>query len=213
METRGKLISATKDFRSHKPRLTFEVENCTDESANELAAAEILNIRVTKFRRKRSLDANAYFWKLINLISEKQPNTSDEFLHDKFLSENKAYLYDDDGAFRWKVSTDEPNELGLYKERSAYSGQYIYWIDSDMRVELYNEEDEEDEKKPLIDKKTGEPVKGKVFWRIKGTHEMDSKEMSKIIDSVVLEAKSLGIEVLPPAEIERMMEMWGEKNG
>lgn len=47
----------------------------------------------------------------------------------------------------------------------------------------------------------------------KQTHLMDSREMSRLIDGTVLEAKNLGIETLPPAELERMSLKWGEKTG
>ena len=47
------------------------------------------------------------------------------------------------------------------------------------------------------------------YLRIKGSSEMDSREMSHLIDGVVFEAKQLGIETLPPEEIQRMNERWG----
>lgn len=47
----------------------------------------------------------------------------------------------------------------------------------------------------------------------KQTHLMDSREMSRLIDGTVLEAKNLGIETLPPSELERMSLKWGEKTG
>ena len=47
------------------------------------------------------------------------------------------------------------------------------------------------------------------YLRIKGSSEMDSKEMSHLIDGVIFEAKQLGIETLPPEEIQRMNERWG----
>jgi hypothetical protein len=43
---------------------------------------------------------------------------------------------------------------------------------------------------------------------IKGSSEYDTAEMAKFIDAVVLEAKELGIETLPPAELERMKSLW-----
>ena len=45
----------------------------------------------------------------------------------------------------------------------------------------------------------------KVF---KGSSEYDTREMSILIDGIVSEAKELNIETLPPAEIERMKNMW-----
>lgn len=46
------------------------------------------------------------------------------------------------------------------------------------------------------------------YMMIKGSSEYDTAEMSKFIDELVLEAKSQGIETLPPAELERMTKEW-----
>lgn len=46
------------------------------------------------------------------------------------------------------------------------------------------------------------------YLMIKGSSEYNTAEMAKFIDSVVLEAKELGIETLPPAELERMVSLW-----
>ena len=43
---------------------------------------------------------------------------------------------------------------------------------------------------------------------IKGSHEYNTAEMSRLIDGVVYEAKEMGIETLPPDEIERMKASW-----
>lgn len=40
---------------------------------------------------------------------------------------------------------------------------------------------------------------------MKQTHTMDSAEMARLIDGTIAEAKELGIETLPPYELERMM--------
>lgn len=45
----------------------------------------------------------------------------------------------------------------------------------------------------------------KAYAMIKGSSQYDSKEMSRFIDGIVSEAKELGIETLPPAELEMMM--------
>ena len=55
-------------------------------------------------------------------------------------------------------------------------------------------------------------VKGKdvTHYRIyKGSSEYDTREMAVLIDGIVSEAKELGIETLPPAEVERLKEAWG----
>ena len=47
------------------------------------------------------------------------------------------------------------------------------------------------------------------YLRIKGSSEMDKKEMAHFIDGIVFECKQLGIETLPPDELERLKEQWG----
>lgn len=46
------------------------------------------------------------------------------------------------------------------------------------------------------------------YLMIKGSSEYNTAEMAKFIDAVVLEAKELGIETLPPDELERMKSLW-----
>lgn len=47
----------------------------------------------------------------------------------------------------------------------------------------------------------------KVF---KGSSQYNTKEMSILIDGIVSEARDLGIETIPPEEIEMLKGMWGQ---
>ena len=54
-------------------------------------------------------------------------------------------------------------------------------------------------------------LQGKEFTHykiFKGSSEYDTREMSILIDGIVSEAKELGIETIPPNEIERLKNMW-----
>lgn len=69
MEFSGKLVSVNKDWQTGKFNLTFE--------ANENVAGQIdsikdekLAVKAGKYREKRSLDANAYAWVLLQKIAE-----------------------------------------------------------------------------------------------------------------------------------------------
>ena len=48
----------------------------------------------------------------------------------------------------------------------------------------------------------------KAYFMIKGSSEYDKAEMAHFLDMVVLEAKELGIETLPPDELERLKQAW-----
>lgn len=54
-------------------------------------------------------------------------------------------------------------------------------------------------------------LNGKDFthYRVfKGSSEYDSREMAVLIDGVVQDAEELGIETLPPHEIQKLKELW-----
>lgn len=48
----------------------------------------------------------------------------------------------------------------------------------------------------------------RVYIVMRGSHTYDTAEMSRLIDGTVSEAKELGIETLPPEEIERLKNQW-----
>lgn len=48
-------------------------------------------------------------------------------------------------------------------------------------------------------------------WKVyKDSHKMDTKEMARVIDGAVTEARELGIETDTPKQIEEMMRKWAE---
>lgn len=61
--------------RDRKMRLTFEVEGVGVEQLDSLTGA--LSIEVKKWREKRTLTANAYFWVLCQKIAERIRATKD----------------------------------------------------------------------------------------------------------------------------------------
>ena len=56
----------------------------------------------------------------------------------------------------------------------------------------------------------GETENGKGEWYIcyKHTHELNTKEMARLIDGTIAEAKELGIETRTPQQIAEMMSLW-----
>lgn len=48
----------------------------------------------------------------------------------------------------------------------------------------------------------------RVYIVMRGSHTYDTKEMARLIDGTVSEAKELNIETLPPNELERMKQQW-----
>ena len=112
--------------------------------------------------------------------------------------------------YAWKLITEIANVMRLSKEEVYLEMLKIYGqsqmvsvlaeIDVSKYFKYYSE--------------AGESIlNGKKFKHYKiymGSSEMDTKQMSILIDGIVQEAKQLGIETLTPAEISRLKEEWGK---
>lgn len=69
MKFKGKLGDVNIDFENKNMKLTFEVDN-TDLAIIEQFKDKDLNIEISKWYKKRSLDANAYAWVLLGKLQD-----------------------------------------------------------------------------------------------------------------------------------------------
>ncbi len=70
----GRISNIAISYATGKPLLTLEVNEDKSTLLNmyeELKATEKLTIKIGKFKKKRSLDANAYCWTMISLLAER----------------------------------------------------------------------------------------------------------------------------------------------
>ena len=73
-ELTGRMLPPMTYYGMEKPVLTFEVDANTEslfQIFDELKTAERLSIKIGKFKKKRSLDANAFCWVLISKLAER----------------------------------------------------------------------------------------------------------------------------------------------
>lgn len=69
MDVQGEIINCDIDFHTNKPKITFLIDSNEITRLEELKGKK-LNLKINKYRPKRSLDMNAYMWELIKQISE-----------------------------------------------------------------------------------------------------------------------------------------------
>jgi len=124
---------------------------------------------VKEHKNKRSLDANAYYWVLVNKIASEL-NQSKDFVHRSML---KQY-----GETYSLLLPAEYNITGLIK---------------------YYEEESTIKKGDKLFKS---------YKAYLPSSEMDSKQMSVLIDGIVSEAKSMDIETMTPNQIEELKASW-----
>ena len=177
MNTTGKLIDAVSDFKTRKRRLTFEVDNVSDDEINRLYGLEKLDIKADTHRVKRSLSANSYFHVLVGKIAD-------------VLTISKAHA---------------KNDMITKYGQVMFAGDDVAYIKANITIEQAREMEEPH----LKFVKYGD---GAYFYKVfRGSSTYNSKEMSTLIDGTVAEAKELGIETMPPAELAKMMAAWEKR--
>ncbi len=183
METTGKLTNITRDFVSGKLNVTFQIGTEPVEELNWLASLDEIDITAKKHRKKRSLDANAYFHVLVGKIA-------DELAISKTRCKNLMI-----GRYGQQEFLEEGQPVILKTNISVnkmLEQEFLHCSACGFKVE------------------NGTEV---VFYKVfRGSHTYDSKEMSVLIEGTVQEAKDLGIETIPPAELQRMLERWQKQN-
>lgn len=132
-------------------------------------------VEVKEKREKRSLDANAYFWKLISDLAEAVGSTKEE-LYLRYVK--------DFGPYRDFVLTEEESKTF----RTAWSMLGSGWPTE--QVDFTPD---------------GEKVVVRAYY---GSSTYNTRQMSRLIDSVVEDCNAVGVETLPPERLEAMKEDW-----
>jgi hypothetical protein len=80
MTLTGKIVGVNIDFATDVPKITLTVNEKNDLLCgyDELKDVEKLSIEIKPYRKKRSLDQNAYAWVLIGKIADKLRTSKDE---------------------------------------------------------------------------------------------------------------------------------------
>lgn len=175
METTGKIKSISRDIRTGRIIISFEIEEVPAEELQRLSEADKLTIKATKYQKHRSLDANAYFWVLCGRIAEAL------------------------GSDKWTV----------YTELLSRYGQYTHVV---CRPEVVGKVKQEWRATEELGPVTVNGQQGIQLRCYIGSSNYDTREMSVLIDGTVSEAKELGIETLPPEEVERLKHEWNQVN-
>ena len=88
-----RIVDLARDYKTGAARLTVETDSNIFKAAEELFECD-LSCRLVRFRKKRSLDANAYFWVLADKLSAKLRISKEDVYRQyiKDVSDNYYYL-------------------------------------------------------------------------------------------------------------------------
>lgn len=183
MECKATLNGVSRDFLSGKWLLTFSTEENITGALDAITGKD-LSLRTALYRKKRSLDANAYYWVLLGKMAEKL-RISTARAHNIMLSRN-AYqeIYDGQVVYITLPDTDEAAEKAIEATTFHIRPTSRVWVRDGMTVRDYE--------------------------LLRGSHTFDTNEMARLIDDLVDECKHLGIETMPPEQLAQMMAVYEE---
>lgn len=128
MEWIGKFTGANRSLDGKRLLLTFEVDPVTESQLEELKKQEQLSLRAIKFRKKRSLDANAYAWVLMSKIAEATKSSKEE-IYEEMLQRYGSYYQDESGYIvgTFPIHVDISKIEGHWK-RYKENGKFVSYL-------------------------------------------------------------------------------------
>lgn len=181
-ELSGTIKDLSPDIKTGKMVLSLVINE--KQSAmnlyDDLYEAEKLSVKIDKYREKRSLNANAYMWKLCGELAE--------VLSDEKVTHTKEDIYRD--AIKeigvWYDDEVEPEKVAW--RRKAWEMIGTGWITE--RVDFTP-----DGEKEII----------RFYY---GSSQYNTKQMSRLIDNIVQDCEAVGIDTKTPNEIANMLSLW-----
>lgn len=126
-EFTGRISSIAISYSTGKPLLTLECDEhpqTLEEMITDLRAAESLTIKIGKFRKKRSLDANAYFHVLVNAIAAKLKSSDEEVKRDLVRSYG-TLAKDESGSLIGAIVPADQDITAFYPYTRNYKTEYV----------------------------------------------------------------------------------------
>jgi len=167
MITRGELKVSIYNFAEKETILQFAVQGNVAEEAKKLIG-KFLDVKFFTHSEKRSLNANALYWQIVGQIA-RATETSNSRIHNYLL-----------------------RRYGVLEEMD---GQYVYVVIPDDNEEQVLES-ESYHLKPTSQVKEGKDGKTyRTYMLLRGSSAYDTKEMARLIDGAISEARDMGLEV------------------
>lgn len=185
MEYTGRLKGVTGDWLTGKWNLTFEVDGKVTDTIGAIKDKE-LTITAKEYRKKRSLDANGMYWKLLGKLAEVT-HISKPRCHNLLL-----------------------RRYGQYEE---VEGRMVpLRIPDTEKAENKALEAEEYHIKPTSQTiPTGSGARDRVYFLLRGSHSYDAKEFSMLLEGLISECKEVGIPTMTDEEFARLMETYKQR--
>lgn len=190
MESKGKIVSYKPDTLRNKTTIEIEINTADDVAVQEIERMMKSDIKaiIKTWREGRSRNANAYFYVLVDKLADVL-RVSKPYVHNLMLRKY-GQLERIDGKPVWVVlpETDDVSHM----------------VDEDETLHV----------RPTDQVKEGNDGKMyRTYLLLKGSHELNTRDMSILLDGVISECHEVGIPTATPDEIARIKALWGKDYG
>lgn len=167
-------------------RMVFELSAGVSPEELQSITDKDLRLTVKPWKEKRSRDANAYYWTLTEKLAEamKLPKP---VVHNMNLRDYGKLMMIDGRTVEVEIPDTDEAEKSVLRQETFHLRPtgYVYYREG----QAY-----------------------RVYHLLRGSSTYDTEEMSNLLDGVIEDCKSCGIETATPEEIERMKKLYAENH-
>lgn len=187
MKFTGRLEPPVINFHNHHFTAIIEINEQNYGEAYEALKDKFLSIELKEYKKRRSLDANAYYWVLIGKLAKILRKSNDE-LHNEMLS--------------------------LYGQPEIYDGKMVYIVipDTDEATKKAAGATDYHLRRTGEVKEGTDHKMYRTYTLLRGSHTYDTAEMAHLISGVLDECRQVGIpeaEIATPDEKALLKERYG----
>lgn len=187
MRFTGKLKEPIIDFVTHRLTILFEPNEDFLEAYEELKGKEVLSLEIKPYRKKRSLDANAYYWVLLTKLA-KVMNTSNAEMHNLMLIHyGQPEIIEGKPIYMTVPDTEDA------EKKVMQATEYHLMPTSQVRQGLGG-------------------IMYRTYKLLRGSSTYDTSEMARLIDGLITSCKEAGLaasEIATPDEKRLLKERYG----
>lgn len=187
MKFTGRLKEPVIDYFTNRLTILFEPNEDFRQAYEELKDKEKLILEIKPYRRKRSLDANAYYWVLVGKLAKAIGLTNNEVHNMLLRGYGQPEIFDGKAVYTTIPDTEKAEKK----------------VNNAMDYHL----------KPTSQVREGvDDVMYRTYQLLRGSHTFNTEEMARLIDGLITCCKEAGIpdaEIATPDEKRILKERYG----
>ena len=187
MKFTGDLRKPLIDCDTMRPLIIFAPDEDFSQAYEELKGCGKLSLEIKRYRRKRSLDANAYHWVLVGKLAKVLGMSNPEVHNMALRGYGQPEIYEGKGVYMTIPDTDSA--------RHKVDNAMDYHLAPTSQVREGND-----------------GVMYRTYKLLRGSHTYNTEEMARLIDGMITLCKDAGIpdaEIATPDEKRLLKERYG----